>query len=88
VVILPGSAPVTTEDGQETRRIAVGESTYQVVAGVDTTIDGVPVEEYTPVEGVDGVKQPEQPMSAGHAAAIAFAEAAERIQREREQGGG
>lgn len=83
MVILPGNAPVKTEDGQETRKIAVGGSTYQVVAGVDTTIDGVPVEEYTPVE--DSVEQPEQPMSAGKAAAIAFAEAAERIQREAEQ---
>lgn len=83
VVILPGNAPVNTEDGQETRKIAVGGLTYQVVAGVDTTIDGVPAEEYTPIE--DSVEQPEQSMSAGKAAAIAFAEAAERIQREREQ---
>lgn len=67
-------------DGQESRTITVGGSGYQVVAGVDTTIDGVPVEDYIPA-GVGGVlESPSQPTSPGQAAAVAFAEAAKRIQ--------
>jgi hypothetical protein len=85
VVIMPGSAPVQV-DGQETTRITVGGSSYQVAAGVDTVIDGVPVEEYTPVGGGSEVDEPAEIVSAGKAAAIMFAEAAERIQREMGQG--
>jgi hypothetical protein len=82
--LLPGYAPIQV-DGQETRRIMVGGSSYQVVAGVDTTIDGVPVGQYTPVDGGAGeVDAPDQ-VSPGKAAAIAFAEAAERIQNQRAQ---
>lgn len=83
-MILPGNAPVEV-DGQETTKIRVGGSTYQVVAGVDTEIDGVPVEEYVPVDGGEEVEEPSGPMSAGQAAAVAFAEAAKKIQQEREQ---
>lgn len=79
VVILSGSAPVNVE-GQETTKIRVGGASYQVVAGVDTVIDGVPVEEYTPIDEGDTSSEPPRPISAGKAAAIAFAEAAERIQ--------
>ncbi|KAK4148977.1 hypothetical protein C8A00DRAFT_38443 [Chaetomidium leptoderma] len=80
VVILPGSGPIEV-DGQETTKITVGGSTYQVVAGVDTVIDGVPVEDYIPVEGGEGgvVDGPSEQVSPGKAAAVAFAEAAERI---------
>ncbi len=56
----------------------VDGSIYQVVAGVDTTIDGVPVKEYPSAEGKEGLG--ELPMSEGQAAAIAFAKTAERIQ--------
>jgi hypothetical protein len=82
---MPGSTPVQV-DGQETTRITVGGSSYQVAAGVDTVIDGVPVEEYTPVDEGSEVDEPAEIVSAGKAAAVAFAEAAERIQREMEQG--
>jgi hypothetical protein len=61
----------------------VGGSSYQVVAGVDTTIDGVPVEEYTPVDGEDGLEEQPEQVSPGKAAAIAFAEVAERIRQQR-----
>lgn len=83
-MILPGNAPVEVE-GQETTKIRVGGSTYQVVAGDDTKIDGVPVEEYVPVDGEEGAEGPSGPMSAGQAAAVAFAEAAEKIEQERER---
>jgi hypothetical protein len=72
-------------DGQKTTKIRIGGSSYQVVAGVDTVIDGVPVEEYTPIDQGDTLDEPTRPISAGKAAAIAFAEAAERIQPSREQ---
>ena len=84
VAILPGSASVEV-DGQETTRISVGGSSYQVVAGVDTVIDGVPVEDYIPSDEGDTLNGPPRPISAGKAAAIAFAEAAKIIQQGREQ---
>ncbi len=80
VVMLPDSPAVKVEDGQESRRIVVGGSAYRVIAGVDTTIDGVPVGEYASDESGQGLGDPE--LSAGQAAAIAFAKAAERLQRE------
>lgn len=79
-MLLPDSPAVKVEDGQESRRIVVGGSAYRVVAGVDTTINGVPVAEYTSDETEQGLGEPE--LSAGQAAAVAFAQAAERLQRE------
>ncbi|KAK4246593.1 hypothetical protein C7999DRAFT_33025 [Corynascus novoguineensis] len=84
VVMLPGKAPIET-DGQDSAIVKIGSSNYRVVAGIDTVIDGVPVKDYTPVDGDNDVDEPAEPVSAGQAAAIAFAEAAERLQKEREQ---
>lgn len=82
--MLPGSAPAKV-DGQETTKIRIGGSSYQVAAGVDTVIDGVPIEEYTPNDDGNASDEPTRPMTTGKAAAIAFAEAAERIQQGREE---
>lgn len=70
-------------DGQESRTINVGGSDYQVVAGVDTTINGVPVEEYprTETENGGGLGDPEV-LGPGKAAALEFAKTAEKIQAE------
>ncbi|KAL2193875.1 hypothetical protein P885DRAFT_63650 [Corynascus similis CBS 632.67] len=84
VVILPGKAPIET-DGQDSAIVKIGSSNYRVVAGVDTVIDGVPVRDYTPVAGDGEVDEPAEPVIVGQAAAIAFAEAAERLQTQRDQ---
>ncbi|KAL2169467.1 hypothetical protein VTG60DRAFT_6011 [Thermothelomyces hinnuleus] len=48
VVILPGDAPPEAErDG--TARVRIGGASYRVASGVNTVIDGVPIEDYTPV---------------------------------------
>ena len=83
LVILPGSTPVDApkEGGQESRVISVGGSTYRVVAGIDTTVDGIPIEDIESVEvgNEDGSGSGTEEMSAGKKAAVAFAETAERI---------
>jgi hypothetical protein len=81
LVILPGSTPIETpeEGGQESRVISVGGSTYRVVAGIDTTVDGIPIEDIESVEVGNEDGSSTEEMSAGKKAAVAFAETAERI---------
>lgn len=80
MVILPGSAPAEVNEG-ETTKISIGGSTYQIAPGVDTVIDGVPVEEYTPPvdDGGGQVGIGEEPVSEGKMRAVEFAERAGRI---------
>ncbi|KAH6615821.1 hypothetical protein B0J18DRAFT_493652 [Chaetomium sp. MPI-SDFR-AT-0129] len=81
VVILPGGAPAEVNGGEPTTKISIGGSTYQVAPGVDTVIDGVPVEEYTPGDDDDGGVRGigEEEVSEGKKKAMEFAEKAGRI---------
>ncbi|KAK0712804.1 hypothetical protein B0T26DRAFT_715309, partial [Lasiosphaeria miniovina] len=87
VVVIPNNGQGIEQAGGEVRIVDIGGATVQVIAGADVTVNGEPILADVDDENRDSgpgvmVDAPNQPLSAGQAAAIAFAMAAEELKAE------